>query len=391
MVAARRGAVNTGLWYLSAIRSDTFDMHDNHTNGAWGREEGGAARQAWWPWLVLLILLLAPAAGAETYTAEVLVTARDAAAEEAGLRRALTQTLTALTGDARLAQGPVGRALGERLEEFLSEYRYESADADHWRLMAVFDQGALLAALREQGVAVRPRLQEELLVWLAVRTRPDGSAHLLGEDTPGPLRDTVAAALRAAGYRPLWPVLDLDDLRRVRVADLRQGFLPPVVEASARYGVAASVAGTLEALPGGRWRARLSRVVEPAAAPVVREADSPGEALRQALAALPGTAAAADDETDGAGAAAGGGTLRIRVAYVKSWRDFQRLSRYLDGQEAVRSWRLLSHRGDVATLEVTLLGNPAHWLAALRRDGVLERVAPPVGAAHEGLTHFLLQ
>lgn len=390
MVAVRRRAVNTGLWYLSAIRSDTFDMHDNHTNGAWHREEGGAVRRAWRRWLVLLILLLAAPAGAETYTAEVLVTARDAAAEQAGLRQALAQTLTALTGDARLAQGPVGKALGERLEEFLSEYRYEPADGDRWRLVAVFDQGALLAALREQGVAVRPRLQETLLVWLAVQARPDGPARLLGEDTPGPLRDTVAAALRAAGYQPLWPVLDLDDLRQVRVADLRQGFLRPVAAASARYGVAASVAGTLEALPDGRWRARLSRVAETPAA-VVREAGSPGEALRQALAALPRAAAAADDGAGDADAAVDGGTLRIQVAYVKSWQDFQRLSRYLDGQEAVQAWRLLSHRGDVATLEVTLLGDPAHWLAALRRDGVLEQVAPPVGAAADGLTHFLLR
>jgi len=65
--------------------------------------------------------------------------------------------------------------------------------------------------------------------------------------------------------------------------------------------------------------------------------------------------------------------LRITVAYVKSWADYKRLSRYLASMKGVEEVKSISNDGDLAVFDLKLKDSEDAWLKAISEDGVLAR------------------
>ncbi len=182
---------------------------------------------------VLLLLALAPGAGADTL-GQVSLPVNDGPGGEApgdeALRAGLETLTRRLTGRAEVADLPgVAGALAAP-DRWLQAYRYQQ-EGDATRLELEFDGAALRRYLANQGAPVWRGEPPTVLVWM-VAGSGRGSVVSAGDDLADAMTDV--AAQRGVTLR--FPAWDEQDREGLTVADIRGRFDEPVLAASRRYG-----------------------------------------------------------------------------------------------------------------------------------------------------------
>ncbi|KYZ86046.1 hypothetical protein A3Q32_19150 [Alcanivorax sp. KX64203] len=182
---------------------------------------------------VLLLLALAPGAGADTL-GQVSLPVNDGPGGEApgdeALRDGLERLTRRLTGRAEVADLPgVAGALATP-DRWLQAYRYQQ-EGDATRLELEFDGAALRRYLANQGAPVWRGEPPTVLVWM-VAGSGRGNVVSAGDDLADAMTDV--AAQRGVTLR--FPAWDEQDREGLSVADIRGRFDEPVLAASRRYG-----------------------------------------------------------------------------------------------------------------------------------------------------------
>ncbi|KAF0806876.1 hypothetical protein A6D6_01240 [Alcanivorax xiamenensis] len=182
---------------------------------------------------VLILLALAPGAGADTLGQVSLPATQGAGGEAPGeeaLRDGLERLTRRLTGQAEVADLPGVAAALEAPDRWLQAYRYQQ-DGDATRLELEFDGAALRRYLANQGAPVWRGEPPTVLVWM-VAGSGRGSVVGAGDDLADAMTDV--AAQRGVTLR--FPAWDEQDREGLTVADIRGRFDEPVLAASRRYG-----------------------------------------------------------------------------------------------------------------------------------------------------------
>ncbi len=339
---------------------------------------------------VLLAVLPPPAPAArlaDLYAAEVVVPGRAAADRQAALREALNEVLLRLLGSTDLLQEPAVRKLSGQAQRYVEQYSYRRGqpgqpDAEPPLLLRVrFDGVALTRALRAAGLPVWGQERPDVLVWLAV---DDGRRrYLLSEQSQARAAQALRRAARRRGLPLVLPLMDLEDRRQVRFADVWGGFLEPVQQASQRYRAQVLLIGRLHRTASGGWQGRWT-LLQAGAGPQGWE--SRGAGLQQSVEAGLGESAEllALRYAVRAGPSSGASGL-LRVSGVETLADYARVQKYLESLSPVEAAQLQRVEGDSAEFGLRLNGARR----SLQQVIAIGRVLAPAGDGRPG--HYRLR
>ncbi|GIX21753.1 MAG: hypothetical protein KatS3mg121_0536 [Gammaproteobacteria bacterium] len=305
-----------------------------------------------------------PTARVDVFTAAWPVADQSEAARREAFRAALGEVLVRLTGRAEVVTAPQAAALLDGAARFVQRYHYEAAeDPGLWHLVVRFDERAVLRGAEAAGLPVWPLERPRVLLWLVVDA-PGQAPRFVAESSEGPWAAALRRAAEARGLPLTLPLLDLEDSRRVRVADVRGGFLETLREAGRRYEPAVTVAAWLAA-EGGRWRLRWEAVGERLTWRDVVEGEEPEAVLARLVHALTERLAAQWSALEPAET-----TLRLRVEAVPDLPAYAALLHLLE--ESGGTVRLLRAGPAGLWFDLDARLDPAALDRRLRLDGRLQ-------------------
>ena len=217
---------------------------------------GGAPRAFFFLLLVLLSGTI-PAVPVDLDEVVLPVPDRSLQARQAAVARGLEILLVRLTGERDVARFAGMEALLSHPERYLQQFAYETvadaAEGPSLRLRMRFDREGILRVLRRHGLPIWPARRPAVVAWIAI---DNGQARILLGDAPE--SRSVQALKQAAARRGiplLLPLLDLQDRRSVRFADVWGGFLERLEGASRRYDERpVLLAGRVHRGAAGGWR-----------------------------------------------------------------------------------------------------------------------------------------
>jgi hypothetical protein len=211
----------------------------------------------------LLVPVIANAERVDPYLVTVEVSDRSAAARRPALRRALSEVLVGLSGQASLVMAVKSRSGLPFRDQWVQQFRYldgpESEGSPPKLLLEARFNSKMVSELADQlGLPKWPLERGVTLMWVAL----DSGVHreLLGAVPEH--QEISEAALMVAANRKLpllMPLLDLDDLRLVNFSDVWGGFADQVSLASARYAAQYLMLGRVYQTRGGwggQWQVR---------------------------------------------------------------------------------------------------------------------------------------
>lgn len=289
------------------------------------------------------------------YEAEVAVASQGAEERQEALRAAFEVVLTKVSGYGAVILQP---ALGEALaapDRYVQQFLYREpavpgqTGLSFW---ARFDSAAVNALLRRHQLPVWGAVRPATLLWLAVEER--GQRRLVGANDPGMVAAKVAARADRRGLPVHFPLLDLQDLRRIRPADVWGDFRDVIQTASERYNAQAILSGAL-LRDGDRYRARFT-LYQGIRALRWEHVGSLDEVIAASM------DRATDEIAIGYNEAAGtASVVTVQVRSVQSLEDYVRAMDYLDAVSGVSRVELLAVSGDRVVYRLTLQG-AAHSL-----------------------------
>jgi len=331
---------------------------------------------------LLLALAVGPAAGqalSDLGQVTVAVDDQSDAAREAGFGNAVTAVLVRLTGRPGVAGSDAVAGIVERAGRFVQQFRYERDGEGALQLRTRFDTNALREALVRAGVPVWQRDRPPVLVWLAVER--GGRREMVGSEQGATEREAMLEAAAELGLPLLFPLMDLEDQRRVSFADVAGGFAEPVLAASERYDTPVVLAGRLRASGEGwearwllhgpdagreRWSDQAPALAALADAAVARIAAS----LREPYTLLP--------DLDRSRA------LEVRVTGLRGLADYAAAERALAALGGVTGVQPQEVHGELVRFRLQVNVAPDRVRRALERERRFEAADPPAPGSGEG-------
>ncbi|MGE0081107.1 MAG: DUF2066 domain-containing protein [Thiohalomonadaceae bacterium] len=312
------------------------------------------------------------------YEAEVPVAGQGAEERRLALRASFEVVLAKVSGYGAVAsEQPLAEAL-DNPDRYVQQFLYRDPVAGQTGLTfwARFDHTAVNALLRSHRLPVWGAVRPATLLWLAVDER--GRRRLVGANDPSAIASTVAAFADRRGLPVHFPLLDLQDLRRIQPSDVWGDFRDVIEGASARYNAQAILSGAL-ARDGDYYRARFTLYQDGNAL----RWESAGS-LEEVIAA--GLGRATDEIAQGYSHTAGGATqVTVQVRSVQSLEDYMRAMDYLDALSGVSRVELVTVEADSVTYRLTLQGATQALVQAIALGDTLvpDAEAMPVPSAAE--------
>jgi hypothetical protein len=345
-----------------------------------------------------LLLLLAPVGvfAAEVqglYEAEVPVVSQKHSERATAMVSALTEVLAKVSGRRAAAlQAELASAL-QRPARFLEQYSYRelpaelgvqhapvsgvSPDEKSQLLLFRFDKAAVDKLLRDNGLPVWGATRPATLVWLAVQNSEQ--RYLLSSDSVGPVRELLTREARRRGLALYLPLLDLEDQKNLRFADVWGNFREPILRASARYRTETVLVGKLYRSASGGWQGQWSLLEDGQAAHAwTGNGALPVEVINTGVAgAIEALAARYAPAAGGQGA----DLLPVTVAEVRTLADYARVSRYLQSLQQVAHVQLSQVEADRVTFELDVEGGPEAFRQTIALGSVLVLQTPTANEA----------
>lgn len=348
-------------------------------------------RRPWlYPFVLLTVLCTAwlaamPAMAADLYTdpsvyrAQVPVKDNSDAARSDAVPTALAKVLVRVTGDPQIAQSRAAKAILSRASQLMRSYSYVQLPNGEG-LQVSFDPSAVNSAVKAQNLPLWGGERPKTLVWLAIRG-PNGRRLVSSDDAQGNAAGLVDAA-QARGVPLIFPLMDLQDQRKVQFSDVWGGFEQPVEKASQRYPrsdiLMASASGS-----NGQWKVQWT-LLQQGQQP--RQWQTSGDTLDNALSAGGNDLANFFARRFAVVPNAGSGQAQnVVVENVQSVQGYASILSYLSGLTAIKSVRTASVDGNRVTLRVDSDAAPDYLQRVLGLSGLLTPVQGGVGPGLSGM------
>ena len=302
------------------------------------------------------------------YTVEVPMDPADPDAQSNAYRAALDVVLVRITGSAADVESEELASLFPNPARFVQQYRPGPDDT----LVVSLDGPSIERILREAGATVWGSDRPLTIVWLAVDWGLGDREIVAAADTAGTpadsrtidrnqmLRERVQAVAERRGLPIVFPLLDVEDMRRIGFIDIWGGFDEPLLEASARYEAQSILVGRIRPddlqPPRWTWYTGEQRFGWPG---------QPEEAIEQLADAL-----AARDAISGNQEIE---TIELIISGINSMNAYGEVQRYLENLRGVEALVVKSAAPGRITYEVQVQGGAERLDNALSISTLLDR------------------
>lgn len=315
---------------------------------------------------------------ASIYRAQVAVKDSSEAARANAVPEALGKVLVRVTGDSHVAQSQAAKSILSQARQLMQSYSYVQLPNGQG-LRVSFDPSAVNSAVKAQRLPVWGAERPKTLVWLAIRG-PNGRQIVSSDDAQGNATGLVNVA-QARGVPLIFPLMDLQDQRKVSFSDVWGGFEQPIEQASQRYPRSDVLMGRASG-QNGQWQVQWT-LLQQGRQP--RQWRTQGETLDQALTAGGNDLANffarrfAVVPNNGSGHA-----QSIVVENVRSVQGYASVLGYLSGLTAIKSVRTDAVDGNRVTLRVDSDAAPDYLQRVLALSGLLTPVQGEGGTGSSG-------
>ncbi|WP_153913483.1 DUF2066 domain-containing protein [Shewanella sp. TC10] len=164
--------------------------------------------------------------------ADVVVSSRARTERQAALKTALSSVFVKNSGLPSVLEHPLVKAQINKPEVLLTQYGYREID-DELTLKANFDHKRIISTLRQADLPVWGRQRPLTLLWLSIED--EGERSILSDASELDTRAQIDLDSSNKGIPVILPVMDLDDVMKISVSDVRGMFTDVVADASTRY------------------------------------------------------------------------------------------------------------------------------------------------------------
>ena len=321
----------------------------------------------------------------DLYSADRDVTSQRSDERNKAIRSAMIEVLVRMSGNPNIAIQPViARSLGQG-RRYVARYRYRrkplpanasAGPRPGFTLHVVFDAQALERILQQAGQPVWGRRRPATLVWVAIDN--GRQRYLLGNNQDPQLRRLIVGQARRRGIPLLFPLMDLEDQRKLSFVTVWGGFLDDIIKASSRYPAEAILVLRLRRERTGKWQARwllknLSQVsswnssgdeVDSVIGPGI---DGLGDILASRYVIHSNRKQASK--------------VVLRVNGVRETGDFARLSKYLESLGPVKDVSVTEINKDQVVFRLQIKGDMAGLVRVLALGSILVPYAVTVQPA----------
>ncbi|WP_335917326.1 DUF2066 domain-containing protein [Shewanella chilikensis] len=309
--------------------------------------------------------------------ATVAVGDRSSAEKSKGLKKALEDVILKNSGSRSALESPEIQAKLANANALVSQFGYLDTD-EGLKLKANFDHRKIVDMLRNAGLPVWGKQRPLTLFWLS--TDINNERVILSDDSSAEERKAFADASMERGVPLMFPLMDLDDLMRINVNDVRGLFADTVATASARYQADFFAMGALEA-NGSEFNYQLvlypkTDISQSFGQPLLNrqgQAASKDEAVAEMMLSLSDYFVSRYAIAD-----SGDGLLsKVRFTGISQMKQLVEIEAFLNQLSAVREASLSTLQGDSATFKVQLFGSEDDLKNLLRLE-------PRLSAAQSG-------
>ncbi|WP_082014207.1 MULTISPECIES: DUF2066 domain-containing protein [Shewanella] len=289
--------------------------------------------------------------------ATVAVGSRSSAEKSKGLKKALEDVILKNSGSRSALESPEIQAKLANADALVSQFGYLDTE-EGLKLKANFEHRKIVDMLREAGLPVWGKQRPLTLFWLS--TDINNERVILSDDSSAEERKAFADASMERGVPLMFPLMDLDDLMRINVNDVRGLFADTVATASTRYQADFFAMGALEA-NGSEFNYQLvlypkTDISQSFGQPLLNrqgQAVSKDEAVAEMMLSLSDYFVSRYAIAD-----SGDGLLsKVRFTGISQMKQLVEIEAFLNQLSAVREASLSTLQGDSATFKVQLFGS----------------------------------
>ena len=349
--------------------------------------------------LILLIILSAfvlPAQAAVVeglYEAEVPVANQGKSARDEAVRIGLGEVFAKVSGKPGI--GDTNEQIAEYMktpENLLQQYLYrklpeaQKAGGYTQLLWVRFDEKAINAALRKNGVVVWGKTRPATLVWLAVEN--GNRRYLVGGEILPDIQDVLQANAKRYGVALVMPLMDLEDQAALRFADVWGNFQEAIFKASERYQADAILVGRLSVTGGNDWSAKWTIYQSGQQTNWGSQSIAMEDVLSSGIIGSMEVLA----ENFSQVIAGDGGNIELTVQDVKSLEGYTRVSTYLQSLEQTKRVIPSTLNGTMAAFSVEVRGSAEGLAKTISLGNTLRRVDAqnPDASNNNGLVYRLM-
>lgn len=337
----------------------------------------------------IIVLLPATAFAVEVeglYQAEVRVISQQAKERTRAMSAALSEVLLKVSGRSSvLAEAAVKGAL-RKPTGYLQGYRYRElsfaeqqsllaeqtgspdleASGDPQLLVFSFDKTAVDKLLADNHLSIWGATRPSVIAWLAVQD--ENGRILLGSNTDDAFSKAVIREARRHGLPLLLPLMDLEDQRALRFADVWGGFPEPVLTAAARYRTEIVLMGRLYRDAGDLWQAQWTVLEGRTRKSWNTRGDSPAAVIRAGIAGSTELLALRYAPASGPQRA---GLLPMTINGVRNLGDYSRVSSYLASLQQVAQVHITQVEPERIHFDLIIEGAPEGIVKTIALGDVL--------------------
>ncbi len=328
-------------------------------------------------WIFLHLLPVRAADVEGLFETEVIARSLSAGDRKLAIQEAMRIVLSRVVAGEHAKQTGVVDSAVAGAENYVRQYQYAMI-SNGWhddggsRLMRVeFNETQLLELLRSGDVGIWSEIRPETLTWLVVERR--GKRRFYDADAMPELENVLTRAARLKGLPLIFPILDLDEQRRIAVSEVLSSDSTQLQAASARYGTVSVLAGHLVERDGC-WRAEWTHFFNSG----IRQ--WAGGCLALGDAVLNGMQGVYDTLSEYYGVKpenADKGLAVVKIKGIKTTDDRNRISAYLDSITLIKSVTWVNVEDDVNIYQIRYEGDAGHLAEALASNGPLTPVKLP--------------
>jgi hypothetical protein len=318
------------------------------------------------------------------YEAEVVAEGEEAAQRNSAIRAAFEKMLVKVTGHRNIAARTELSDDLDKAARYVQQYSYrledmpvdpaveQEAAVPKRYLKVAFDAQAVDRLLRQRRLPVWSSNRPSGLVWLGEEV--GGKRRLVGGE--GIAAESVQLSAMERGVPLDFPLMDLEDQAKMRVADLWGDFERAIWGASYRYSPDFVLTGRLISMGPTLWRAQWRLYHGD------RLSSWERDGADQSLVAYDGVQHAVDllaARYAPIGSASDSIRVRLRIAGIGDIKDYAGVGRFLRSQSMLEWVGLESVQADVVTYDLQVRGGVEVLEQGLELGGLIERdpEAPP--------------
>lgn len=178
------------------------------------------------------------------YEARVAIDQQSVKVQQQASKDAMAQVLVKIKGNKDVLESQVIRSKLGQAEDFIRQYRFENENGQGF-FVASFDAKKIDDLVRAAGFAVWGNRRPSTLFWLAIENPESRARSLISEQDMSSEATTVLETAHSRGIVIHFPLLDIEDLKRVGMFDVWGRFTDQLLLASERYQVEAMLSARL--------------------------------------------------------------------------------------------------------------------------------------------------